>query len=69
MGGVGVHSVAGHQPVEEHPDRGEMLFDGWLRARAAELLDVGRDVHRRHPGEIPQASLSTPAEKPWTALK
>ncbi len=62
--GLVVHDVAGHQPVEEHPDRGQVLFDGRLRVRAAELLDVRRDVHRRHPGQIPQTSLLTPGGEP-----
>jgi hypothetical protein len=38
----------------------KVLFDGGLRVRAAELLDIRRDVHRRHPAQIPQASLLTP---------
>jgi hypothetical protein len=28
--------------------------------RAAELLDIRGDVHRRHPGQIPQVFLLTP---------
>ena len=60
MGRVALHDVPGHQPVEEHPDRGQVLFDGRLRVRASELLDIRRDVHRRHPGQIPQAFLVAP---------
>jgi hypothetical protein len=37
-----------------------VLFDGGLRVRAAELLDIRRDVHRRHHGQIPQAFVVTP---------
>ena len=60
MGGVALHDVTRHQPAEEHPDRGQALFDGRLRVGATELLDIRRDVHRRHPGQIPQAFLVTP---------
>jgi len=52
--------VSGHQPIEEHADRGQVLFDGRLRVRAAELLDVGGDVHRRHPRQIPETPHLTP---------
>ena len=63
MGRVGLHDVPGHQPIEEHPNRGQVLFDGRLRVRAAELLDVGRDVHRCHPGQISQTSTCAPGGK------
>lgn len=69
MGRVDLHYVPDHQPIEEHPDRGEVLFDGQLRVRAAELLDIRRNVHRRHAGEISQTSLFTLGGKPSTALK
>jgi hypothetical protein len=48
-----------HQPIEEHTDRGEVLFDGGFRMRAAELLDIRRNVHRRHPAQISQTFIVT----------
>jgi hypothetical protein len=60
MGRVAFHDGSGHQPVEEHPDRGQVLFDGGLRVGAAELLDIRRNVHRRHLGQIHQTFLVTP---------
>ena len=69
MGRVGLHGVPGHQPIEEHSDRSEVLFDGRLRVRAAELLDIRRDVHRRHTGEISQTSLFTPGGEALDSLE
>lgn len=60
MGRAALHGVPRHQPVEEYPDRGEVLFDGRFGVRAAELLDIRRDVHRRHSGQISQAFLLAP---------
>jgi hypothetical protein len=69
MGGVALHVVTRHQPVEEHPDRGEVLFDGRLRVRAPELLDIRRDEHWRHPGELPQAFLVAPGGESLDGFK
>ena len=33
------------EPVEEHPQRGQVLLDARRRERSGELLDVGRDHH------------------------
>ena len=60
MGRVGLQYVPGHQPIEKHTEGGEVLLDGMLRVRAPELLDVGRDVHGRHPGQISEPFLLTP---------
>jgi len=69
MGRVGLQGMPGDQPFEEHPDRGEVLFDGGFGVGAAELLDVRGNVHRRHPGEIPQSLLLTPGGKSCDGLE
>ena len=38
--------LASDEPVEEHPDGGEVLLDAGLRHRFAEVLDVGGNVNR-----------------------
>lgn len=48
MSGIAVHDMAGHQPIEQHPDCGQVR----LGVGAAELLDIGGDVHGRHRGEV-----------------
>ncbi len=60
VGRIGVHDVAGGQPIEQHPDRGQVLLDGVFGMGAAELLDVGGYVHGRHPRKIFQTSLRAP---------
>lgn len=63
MGWIGLHDVAGDQPIEQHPDRGQVLFDGGLGVGAAELFDVSGDVHRCDPGEVLQTPLRAPVGK------
>ena len=44
--GVEGQDLADDEPVEEHPQRREVLFDSSpARAPGRELLDVGRDHH------------------------
>ena len=43
--GVERQDLADDEPVEEHPERREVLLDGRRRERSGELLDVGRDHH------------------------
>ena len=43
--GVERQDLADDEPVEEHPQCGEVLLDARRRERAGELLDVGRDHH------------------------
>ncbi len=40
-----------HEPVKEHFEPGEVLFDGGLGLLLAEELDVGGDVKRLDGGE------------------
>ena len=44
--GVEGEDLADDEPVEEHPERREVLLDARGRKRLGELLDVGRDDHR-----------------------
>ena len=44
--GVEGQDLADDEPVEEHPERREVLLDARRRERGRELLDVGRDDHR-----------------------
>lgn len=69
MSWVALHDVPCHQPIEEHTDRGEVLFDGGLRMGAAELLDIRRNAHRRHPGQISEAFLLTPGGESLDGFK
>lgn len=39
-GGMALHQVPGDQPVEEHPDRAEMLFDGGLQVRTPRVAST-----------------------------
>ena len=43
--GVERQDLADDEPIEEHPQRGEVLLDARRRERSGELLDVGRDDH------------------------
>ena len=43
--GVERQHLADDEPVEEHPERREVLLHARRRERAGELLDVGRDHH------------------------
>lgn len=43
--------AADHQPVEEHPDRRQVLFHGGRGERSLQALDVGHDVERL---DVPQ---------------
>ncbi len=63
MGGIGVYDVAGDQPIKQHADRGQVLLHGRFGMRAAELLDVGCDVHGRHPSQVPQTSFRAPGRE------
>ena len=67
--GLALHDVAGDQPIEQHPDRGQVLLDGRFGVRAAELLDVAGNVHRRHPGKIVQTSRRAPGREGLNGLE
>src|ERR1022692_147241 len=62
MRGVRGDHLAGHQPIKEHPDSGELLLYRWPRKFFAEFFDIRRDMHRTDPLER-ETSRSAPAKK------
>ena len=42
---IGGDDLAGDQPIEQHADRGEVLFDRRLLEAFPEATDIGRDMH------------------------
>jgi hypothetical protein len=60
MGRIGRHDLALDQPIEKHTDGREVLFHGGFRVRAAELLDIGCDVHGRYARQVMQALFLAP---------
>ncbi len=63
MGGVGLDSVAGDEPVEEHVDPSQVLLDGRLGVGGLEVLDEGGDHYRLDGPEVGDAAVLTPAEE------
>ena len=61
--GVEGQDLADDEPVEEHPERREVLLDARRRERGRELLDVGRDDHRLDLAEG-EASALAPLGEP-----
>ena len=60
VGRVHLDDVAGHQPVEQHPQRRQVLLHRRRRELALQLLDECRDVERLHVGELVQAVSLAP---------
>ena len=60
---VDCEDLADHEPVEQHPDRGEVQFDGRLGVRGLQPLDIGGDVDRLDVGEFADPVLLDPGEK------
>ena len=52
VGRIHVEDVAGHQPVEEHAQRGQGLLDRPRRKLALEVLHEGSDMEGLHVGEL-----------------
>jgi len=46
MGRISFNNMPGHQPVEEHADRGQVLLNGWRREFVLQVVDEGRDMER-----------------------
>ena len=46
MRGFNVDDVAGHKPVKEHAQRGQVLLDGRRRQLVLEILDESCDMKR-----------------------
>ncbi len=55
--------LARYQPVKEHANAGEMLLDGRSFAHLAQLLDIGRHMHRLHVLDARDASALGPAQE------
>lgn len=45
VSGVRGHDLARDEPIEEHPNAGEVLLDGGSCKPALQLLNIGRHVH------------------------
>ena len=63
VGRVHVEDVAGHQPVEQHAQRRQVLLDRGRRELALQLLDERGDVERLHVGELVDAVLLAPLRR------
>ena len=62
-GRIDRHDLAGHQPIEQVADRGELLLDGRRRHLAGLRLDPGRDVQRRDLRQRRHAGVGAPGQK------
>ncbi len=62
-GGIGRHGLACHHPVEQMLQRSRAELRGRRGSRAAQFLDVGRDVNARDVGELRHALGRKPIEK------
>ena len=61
---IGGDDLAGDQPVEQHADGGEVLFDRRLLEVLAERLDIGGDVERLDIGDLADLVPVDPGEEP-----
>src|SRR3954466_12191349 len=64
----GVRRVSGKdlnddQPVEQHPDRRQMLLDSRLGGRVLQRLDIGGDVDRLDIEKLDNAVFPKPAKE------
>ena len=55
VGRVHVENVARHQPVEQHPERRQVLLDGRRGELALQVLDEGGDVEGLDVGQTSDA--------------
>ena len=60
MGRINLNNVADDQPVEQHPERGEMLLDRWRRQFGLQILYESGDVKRLHAGKLVDVFLAAP---------
>ena len=67
--GIVVDDVAGHQPVEQHAQRGQVLLHRGRGELALQLLHEGGDVERLHVGELRQAVRRAPWPKRRVAFR
>jgi hypothetical protein len=64
MRGIDRNDLADDEPVEQHPDRSEVLLDRRLLKILAERPDVGRDMHRLDRDQLIEAFAFAPGEEP-----
>ena len=57
------NDLTDHEPVEQHADASEILLDRRRRRGAAQLLDIGGDMHRLHLPERGYSLLFAPVQK------
>jgi hypothetical protein len=60
MSGIHLDDVTGHQPVEQHAERGQVLLDRRRRKLSLQVLDKGGDVKRFNAGELGDAAGLAP---------
>jgi len=63
VGGIRRHDLTGYQPIEQHADASQMLFDSRSGTDRAQLLDVTRHMHRVHVLNPGNAPVFAPAEE------
>ena len=61
---IGRDNLADDEPVEQHADGGEVLFDRRLLEILPKTLDIGRDVQRLDVGDLADLVMLAPAEEP-----
>ena len=61
------HYLADDEPIEEHPDGGEVLLDGRSAVAGTELLDVRSDVNRAKARQV-EAERLAPCEEAVTGV-
>ena len=64
MGRIGGEDAAGHQPVETHADRRQMLLHRRLLELLAERLDIGGDMERLDVHKLTELMTIAPSEEP-----
>jgi hypothetical protein len=52
---IDLERMANHQPVKDHAQRGQVLFDRRLGQLALQFLDIGGDVQRLHIAQARQS--------------
>jgi hypothetical protein len=55
--------LADDEPIEQHADRREVLFDRGFGGRRLQRLDIGGDMHGLDIGELADAVLLDPGEE------
>ena len=61
---VGRDNAARHQPVEQHPDGGQVLFDRGLRDIPLQALDIGCHMQWLDHHQLAELVVVTPGKKP-----